>query len=121
MLRHGLRGHLPKDRANILASYAERGIAPPETQEKPPQVDPRFSLYWTAYMDLQSERPPSLFKDKKSVPQRIPWSAIANYCTHHGLNVDELKRYVWTLDDEMIEVATVPESHDDTPPGDSNG
>lgn len=126
VLRHGLRGHQPKDRANILASYAERGITPPESQDSPPTVDPRFSLYWTAYMDLQTERPPSLFKDKKTIPQRIPWSAIANYCQYHDLDVDELKRYVWALDAEMIDVMTAPESHEETPPpkpkpGDSNG
>lgn len=56
-------------------------------------------------MDLQSERPPNLFKDKKPVPQRIRWSSIAHYARHHGINVDELKRYIWRCDDEMIAVA----------------
>jgi len=121
VLRHGLRGHQPKDQGHIAASYAERGLAVPEVIEKPPTVDPRFNLYWTAYMDLQTERPPSLFKDKKAIIQRIPWSAIANYCRHHGLNVDEMKRYVWQFDDEMIQANTAPDKHEEPPKGQSDG
>lgn len=59
-------------------------------------------LYWTAYTDLQHERPPARYVEGKPVAQRIPWSAIANYARFHGLNVDELKRVIWAIDAEFI-------------------
>jgi hypothetical protein len=55
-------------------------------------------LYWQAYADLQHERP-ATFGGKT---RRIGWSSIANYAKHHGLNVDELKRFIWALDSEFL-------------------
>lgn len=66
-------------------------------------------LYWTAYSDLQDERPAARYVDKKPVIQRIPWTAIARYADHHGLNVDELKLFVWAMDKEII-AGHVPET-----------
>lgn len=49
----------------------------------------RFQLYWNAFVDLLTER---------TTRHSIPWSAIARYADHHGVDVDELKRVVWALD-----------------------
>jgi len=52
---------------------------------------------------LQHERAPPLFnKAGKAIHQRIPWSAIAAYARHHGLDVDELKRIIWACDSEFL-------------------
>lgn len=79
---------------------------------------PGAYLFWSAYSDLQHERPPALYVDGKPKPQRIPWTAIAAYARHHRLNVDELKRVIWAMDEEIISGAPPPaepieESDDD--------
>lgn len=74
----------------------------PDDIAEPPAIIAGAYLFWSAYVDLQTERPPALYSDQKPVPQRIPWSAIANYARHHGLNVDELKQAVWAMDDIVI-------------------
>lgn len=66
---------------------------------------PGSLLFWSAYADLQHERPPARYVDGEAVPQRIPWSAIAGYARYHGLNVEELKRVIWSLDDLIAEGA----------------
>jgi hypothetical protein len=58
---------------------------------------------------LQHDRPPALFVDGKPKPQRIPWTRIAHYARFHGLNVDELKRVIWALDDEIAGAVHVEE------------
>lgn len=121
VLRHGLRG-IQGDEQNIAASYKERGLPVPDHITEPPAIMPEFSLYWTAYADLQHDRPAPSFSGKL---HRIPWSAIAAYARHHDLNVDELKRYVWRLDTEMIESKPVeseaPEADEPEPETDANG
>jgi len=96
-LRHGLRG-IQGDESNIAASYRERGLPPPEHITAPPAIEPEHKLYWQAYADLQHERPASFGKGAR----RISWSSIARYAQYHGLNVDELKRYIWALDSEFL-------------------
>lgn len=85
------------------------------TEERP--LPKWYSLqYWTAYSDLQHERPPNLYEKGtgKPIPQRIPWSAIARYATHHGMNVDELKRVIWACDSEFIgDISPEPEDESD--------
>lgn len=85
------------------------------TEERP--LPKWYSLqYWTAYSDLQHERPPNLYEKGtgKPIPQRIPWSAIARYATHHGMNVDELKRVIWACDSEFIgDFSPEPEDESD--------
>jgi hypothetical protein len=121
VLRHGLRG-IQGDEDNIAASYKDRGLPVPDHITEPPSIRPEFSVYWTAYADLQHDRPPPSFS---GTIRRIPWSAIAGYARHHGMNVDELKRYVWRLDSELIESkgvdSDVPESDEDQPETDANG
>ena len=120
VLRHGLRG-IQGDEENIAASFKERNLPVPDHITEPPAISPEFSLYWTAYADLQHDRPASGMGGKT---RRIPWSAIAAYARHHGLNVDELKRYVWALDSELIEAKPIdsdaPEP-DPKPETDANG
>lgn len=109
VLRHRLRG-IQGDEDNISRSYVERGLPVPAHIAEPPKVDPNHSLYWTAYADLQHERPQSIMGGS---PHRITWSSIANYARHHSLNVDEMKRVIWALDSEFIGgVTPAPE----TPP-----
>lgn len=98
VLRHRLRG-IQGDEDNIAASYRERGLPPPEHIETPPAVEPENLLYWQAYADLQHERPPTFSGNAR----RIGWSSIAQYAKHHGLNVDELKRFIWALDSEFLQ------------------
>ena len=104
VLRHGLRG-LQGDEGLLADSYRERGLPVPDHLLAPPRVEDEYSLYWSAYADLQHERPPAM---PGRPSNRIPWSAIARYSTHHGLNVDELKRYIWALDSEFINSKPVP-------------
>jgi len=120
VLRHGLRG-IQGDEENIAASYKERNLPVPAHITEPPAVALEYTVFWTAYADLQHDRPPSGMDGKV---RRIPWSAIAGYARHHDINVDELKRYVWALDTELIESKSVdsdaPEP-DPQPETDANG
>ena len=104
VLRHKLRG-IPGDEDNIAGSYIERGLPVPDHIAEPPEIQREFSLYWTAYADLQHERPMSY----GSTPCRITWASIAGYARHHGLNVDELKRFIWALDSEFIGSKVAPD------------
>lgn len=99
----------------IAANYRERGLEPPDHIEKPPAPDPHSLMYWTAYADLQHERPPNLYdKENNPIRQRIPWSSIARYARYHGMNVDELKRVVWACDSEFIgDLSPEPEDKGD--------
>lgn len=92
----------PQDQDNIRASYEAEGLPVPEQLLEPPTVGRDFVLYWQAYSDLQHDRPESVMGGKV---RRIPWATIAAYASHHGLNVDELKRYIWALDSELIGAA----------------
>ena len=66
-------------------------------------MKPFALVFWIAYRDLQHERPPARYVDGETIPQQIPWSAIAAYARFHGMNVDELKLIVWSLDALIIE------------------
>ena len=105
VLRHRLRG-IQGDESNIADSYAERGLPVPAHIAEPPSVKRELALYWTAYADLQHERPLAMTGGIR----RIPWSAIAHYARHHDINVDELKRYIWALDTEFIEGTRAPDA-----------
>lgn len=110
VLRHGLRG-IKGDESNIADSYRERGLPVPEHIATPPSIEPEHRLYWVAYADLQHDRPdPGL----NGGMRRITWSAIANYARHHGMNVDELKRFIWALDTEFINSKTAPDPDAET-------
>ena len=113
MLRHGLRG-IKGDEQLIADSYAERGLPVPDHIAVPPTIEPAHQLYWTAYADLQHDRPDSGFSGGM---RGIPWAAIARYATHYGLNVDELKRFIWALDSEFITATKKPEETPEKPNG----
>lgn len=107
VLRHGLRGMAdPQDQDNIAKSYIERGLPVPEQLTAPPRILPEHQLYWTAYADLQHDRPDSGFGGKL---RRISWASIAKYAEHHHLNVDDLKRFIWALDSEFINAKKKPD------------
>ena len=108
VLRHGLRG-LKGDENLLAESYRERGLPVPEHLAKPPSIEPEYQLYWTAYADLQHDRPDAGFGGGM---RRISWHSIAAYARHHGLNVDELKRFIWALDTEFIASKVAPEPED---------
>ena len=75
----------------MAAAARELGLEPPESVADPPRVDDRFSAYWVAYTDLMTE--------VRNHAGAIPWSSIDRWCERHGLDVDEVKRIVWHLDD----------------------
>lgn len=110
VLRHGLRG-IQGAEENLANSYRERGLPVPAHISAPPRIADNYQVYWQAYADLQHERP--LHPTGKMM--RIPWSAIANYCQHHGLNVDEMKRYIWALDSEFL-TTKMPAPQQERPP-----
>ena len=108
VIRHKIRG-IAGDEDLIAANYRERGLEPPEDVKNPPAIIPAAYLFWLAYSDLQHDRPPALYYNGKPRSQRIPWTKIAQYARFHGINVDELKRVVWALDDELAGAATFEE------------
>jgi len=105
-----LRG-IKGDEQLIADSYAERGLPVPEHIATPPQIEPEHMLYWTAYADLQHDRPDAPLG---GTMRRIPWHCIARYAQHYRLNVDELKRFIWALDSEFINSRTAPLDDDET-------
>ena len=72
----------------------ERGLTPPEHLETPPQIEPRFAVYWEAYQDLQSER--------RTPRGRLPVSSILDYADRYGIDRDRLKRIVWKVDEVLL-------------------
>ena len=46
VLDHTLRIGDAEVSDKIIAAYQERGLTPPEHLEAPPQIDPRFLVYW---------------------------------------------------------------------------
>jgi hypothetical protein len=108
----------PQDQDNIAKSYIERGLPVPERITAPPRIAPEHQLYWTAYADLQHDRPDPGFRGGM---RRIPWGAIARYASHYGLNVDELKRFIWALDSEFLNATTTPPVDDDNDKDPDNG
>ncbi len=95
VLDHTLRIGDAEVSDKIIAAYQERGLTPPEHLEAPPQIDPRFLVYWEAFQDLQTER--------RTPRGRIPVSAILDYSQAFGLNPDTLKRIVWTVDRVLLD------------------
>lgn len=94
VLDHQLRIGDAKVSDTIIAAYKERGFTPPEHLEEPPVIEARFTVYWEAFRDLQTER--------VSPRATIPFSAIALYARQFGLDVDRLKRIVWTVDEVLL-------------------
>lgn len=94
VLDHQLRIGDAKVSDTIIAAYKERGLQPPEHLEAPPLIEPRFSVYWEAYRDLQTER--------VQRQATIPFNAIASYARQYGLDVDRLKRIVWKVDEVLL-------------------
>lgn len=95
VLDHQLRIGDAKVSDNIIAAYKERGLQPPDHLEEPPLIEKRFTVYWEAYRDLQTER----IQPRAT----IPFSAIARYAQQFGLDVDRLKRIVWKVDEVLLE------------------
>lgn len=95
VLDHQLRIGDAKVSDTIIAAYKERGLQPPEHLEEPPLIEKRFTVYWEAYRDLQTER--------INARATIPFSAIASYAQQYGLDVDRLKRIVWKVDEVLLE------------------
>ncbi len=94
VLDHALRIGDAEVSDKIIAAYKERGLTPPEHIEEPPQIDPRFFVYWEAYQDLQTER--------RTPRGRIPVMAIVEYCHAYGLDPDRVKRIIWKVDTVLL-------------------
>ncbi len=95
VLDHQLRIGDAKVSDTIIAAYKERGIQPPEHLEEPPLIESRFTVYWEAYRDLQTER--------VNPRGTIPFNAIGAYARQFGLDVDRLKRIIWKVDEVLLE------------------
>ena len=90
VLDHQLRIGDVKVAESIIAAYKERGLTPPENIEKPPAIRQEYLVYWEAYRDLISER--------RQPRGPIPALAVIQYADVYGLDRDELKRIVWSVD-----------------------
>ncbi len=80
---------------SIIAAYKERGLQPPEHLQDPPNIEPEFLIYWTAWKDLQTER--------ASPRKPIPVNAIFAYAERIGVDQGRLKRIVWEVDKTLLE------------------
>jgi len=90
VLDHQLRIGDVKVAESIIAAYKERGLTPPENIENPPEIRQEFLVYWEAYRDLISER--------RQPRGPIPALAVIQYADAYGLDRDELKRIIWSVD-----------------------
>lgn len=86
-----------------MADAVRRGHQPrlPTRVENAPQVQLGLELYWIAYSDLTTCRPPSF----AGVPP-IPWTAIATYAQINMLDHEQfsdLVYFVRQLDDEFMD------------------
>lgn len=76
--------------------YGPLGDAAREALAKAPQLSFREQMYWDAYGDLTTERPPAM----AGMPA-IPFHAIVAYGRYYGLTtyeIDRLVRVIMTLD-----------------------
>lgn len=67
--------------------------------QEAPELDPWLSLYWQAYGDLSTCRPPTW-----SELAPIPWNIINEYATVNEFDDDQrerLHRFVGKMDDVM--------------------
>jgi hypothetical protein len=62
----------------------------------PTELPDEYRIYWTAFIDLISCRPPG----GKAM---IPWTAIQQFASTQGIPVDELKTVIWSLDHQLRE------------------
>ena len=90
VLDHQLRIGDAKVAESIIAAYKERGLTPPESIGNPPAIRQEYLVYWEAYRDLISER--------RQPRGPIPALAVIQYADAYGLDRDELKRIVWSVD-----------------------
>lgn len=94
VLDHRLRIGDAAANESIINAYKERGLQPPEAIEDPPRIKLAYFVYWEAYQDLQSER---------HTPRgAIPITAILSYAQGYGLDPDQLKRIVWSVDRVLL-------------------
>jgi hypothetical protein len=93
VLDHQLRIGDEEVSEKIIAAYKDRGLQAPEHLENPPDIEPRFFVYWEAFKDLQTERR----------GRAIPIGAIMDYAERRGLDPDRLKRIVWEVDKTLLE------------------
>jgi hypothetical protein len=61
-----------------------------------PDIEPSMALWWHAYHDLKTERPPGGLC-------AIPYFAIVHYADYHKLDLGLLKQIIWGLDSIFIE------------------
>ena len=71
-----MRGHLPKL---------------PKRVEEAPDVDVGLYLYWQAYSELTTCRPPATLGGCNS----IPWTACAEYARFHSFDYDQFSDLVY--------------------------
>jgi len=72
------------------------GQKAPERAGNPPDIEPSYQVWWTAWQDLTTDRPGGGLYS-------IPFSAMANYADRYGLDLELLKLIVWKLDGLFLE------------------
>lgn len=80
----------------MLAPHIQRGHAIPAKIADRPEIAEGFELYWSAYLDLVSERTEN---------NKIPWRAAREWATYHELDPDQfeiLKGVLFGLDQTYI-------------------
>jgi len=85
-----------ENKGKILAALKERGLQPPDSLADESGDPGDYSLYWTAFRELLSERPPV-----KNA--RIPWGSIQAYAQHIGVEADHLGRITRALESRLRE------------------
>lgn len=85
-----------KAAAQVQAQYAELNRLPPARVGDVPEIEPSFLIWWVAWQDLKTDRPPGGLYS-------IPHSAIALYADRYNLDLELLKRIIWGLDEIFLE------------------
>lgn len=105
---HGERGKKLKERlffeleigsknaAKIQSQYASMGQPAPGRPGNPPTIEPSYELWWNAWQDLSTTRPPGGLAT-------ISYTVMADYADRKGLDLDQLKQIIWGLDQEFLD------------------
>ncbi len=80
----------------LTAQMKRDGVEVPENVSTQPVLQSNLVGYLDAFYELDTERPMG------TLPGPIPWSAIIDYGTYYGFDIDELLFFIRKLDEAHL-------------------